>query len=86
MARPDGYDKPEKPEATPPAIDPDLKPRTAEEMAQDGEEEREPLDRRSHPDQIDTELSEKLKKRQARDGGGEQSHDSARPETLLPPD
>jgi len=86
MARPDGYDRPEKPEATPPAIDPDVNPRTSREMKEDGEHEGEALGHRSDPDQIDTELSETLKKRQARDGGGEQHHDSARPETLLPPD
>ncbi len=86
MARPDGYDKPIKTQTTPPAIDPDVKPRTFQEMKADGESEGEVLGHRSDPDEIDTELSETMKKRQARDGLGENGHDSAKPETLLPPD
>ncbi|MGB7372008.1 hypothetical protein [Erythrobacter sp.] len=86
MARPDGYDKPRKPEATPPAIDPDAKPKSSGEMESEGEREGDVLKGRSNPDEIDTELSDELKKRQARDGSGEQALDSSSPETLLPPD
>jgi len=86
MPKPEGYDKPHKPKATPPAIDPDADPKSSEEMEAEGESEGPALGHRSDPDEINTELSDELKKRQARDGSGEQSLDSSRPETLLPPD
>ncbi len=86
MSQRDDYEKPRIPPATPPVIDPDAEPKSSEEMEQEGEEEGEPLGNRSDPDQIDTEMSDKLRKRQDRDGGGESEHDSASPETLLPPD
>lgn len=86
MARPEGYDKPRTPPGTPPVIDPDAKPKSSEEMEADGEEEGDVLGNRSDPDEIDTELSETLRKRQDRDGAGEEELDSMTPETLLPPD
>lgn len=86
MARPEGYDKPRTPPGTPPVIDPNVAPKSSDEMEGDGEEEGEVLGNRSDPDEIDTELSETLRKRQDRDGGGEEKHDSASPEALLPPD
>lgn len=86
MARPEGYDKPHIPDDTPPAIDPDVKPKTSEEMEEDGEEEDQPLGNRSDPDQIDTELSEKLRKRDKREGEGEEGLDSSGDAPLLPPD
>lgn len=86
MPDPDGYDRPAKPEATPPAIDPDMKPKTSSEMEAEGEREGQTLRHRSHPDEIDTELSDRLRKRQSRDGEGEQTLDASKPETLLPPD
>jgi hypothetical protein len=86
MPRPEGYETPRTPPATPPVIDPDAEPKSAEEMEADGEREGEVQGHRSDPEQIDTELSETLKQRQARDGAGEEELDAMTPETLLPPD
>lgn len=85
MAR-DDFDTPRIPPGTPPAIDPDAAPKTSAEMEAEGEEEGEVLGHRSDPDQIDTELSDKLKRRDARDGMGEEGLDEAPPEAMLPPD
>lgn len=85
MSSRDDYDKPRIPPGTPPVIDPNAKPKTAREMEEDGEEEGEVLGHRSNPDEIDTELSEKLRKRQDRDGKGEQALDTMNAETKLPP-
>lgn len=65
------YDKPRTPPATPPVIDPNVKPKTAAEMAEEGETEGEVIGHSSHPDAIDTELSDELVERNARDGLGE---------------
>ena len=69
----DNYDTPKTPPATPPTIDPEVKPKTAAEFADEGDKEGDVLGNRSDPDQIDTELSEKLRQRNNRDGEGEQS-------------
>ena len=75
----DNYDTPRTPPATPPTIDPDVKPKTAAEMEAEGETEGEVLGHRSDPDEIDTELSDKLVDRDKNDGMGEASLN-------LPPD
>ena len=87
MSRPEGYDKPHIPDDTPPAIDPDVEPRSSEEMEEDGEsEEDQPLGNRSDPDQIDTEMTEKLRRREDRAGDGEKGLDHSGDVTKLPPD
>ena len=65
------YETPKTPPATPPVIDPNVKPKTAAEFEADGEREGEVLGHRSAPDEIDTELSDELVKRNERDGLGE---------------
>jgi hypothetical protein len=56
-----------------------VKPKTAAEMKDEGETEGEVLGHRSDPDEIDTELSDKLVESDKRDGIGE-------PTINLPPD
>ena len=73
------YETPRTPPATPPTIDPNVKPKTAAEMEEEGETEGDVLGHRSDPDEIDTELSDKLVERDKRDGIGE-------PTINLPPD
>lgn len=73
------YDTPKTPPATPPVIDPKVEPKTAAEMEADGETEGEVLGHRSDPDEIDTERSDALTKRDKLDGAGEMMLD-------LPPD
>lgn len=78
----DPYEQPLTPPATPPVIAPNVKPKTAAERAANGDCEGDVAGNRSKPAQIDTDLSEKLLRRQKRDGAGEAEHDSASPETL----
>ena len=65
------YETPRTPPTTPPTIDPNVKSKTAAEMEDEGETEGEVLGHRSDPDEIDTELSDKLVERDKRDGIGE---------------
>lgn len=74
------YDTPRTPPDTPPVIDPDVDPKTAAEMEKDGETEGDVQGERSSSDQIDTELSDKLVRRDKRDGAGEAALDE------MPPD
>ena len=57
-------------------------------MEEDGEAEGETLDQRDTPDEIDIETEKALMPAMdgGRDGKGEQGLDTARAETLLPPD
>lgn len=82
------YDKPKVPPATPPVIDPNVSPVEARELAQrDGDSESSGSVEATEKDAAErTELNKRLAKRGARDGMGEQGHDAATPETLLPPD
>ncbi|GMM92449.1 hypothetical protein [Qipengyuania sp. MTN3-11] len=73
------YEQPKTPPATPPTIDPEVKPKTAAEMEAEGETEGEVLGHRSEPDEIDTERSDDLVKRDKQDGAGEMALN-------LPPD
>ncbi|MEE4201410.1 hypothetical protein [Erythrobacter sp.] len=90
MARDKDYDTPRTPPATPPVIDPDAKPVPPEELAKDGDRTGDiqgtAKGERADPAEIDVELLQTLKTQQAREGAGEQAHDAATPETLLPPD
>lgn len=86
MARPEGYDNPRTPRGTPPVIDPDARPKSPEEMEAEGEAEGDVIGNRADPGATDTGLSDTLRKRQDRDGAGEEELDSMTPETLLPPD
>ena len=74
-----GYDTPRTPPATPPVVDPEVEPKSAAEMEAEGESEGDVLGHRSNPDEIDTELTDKLTWRDRQDGTGEMALN-------LPPD
>jgi len=69
----------------PPAINPDAKAKSSDTMKAEGEQESETLQDRGTSDAHETQLSNKLARRQQRDGAGEQKLDPMKPETLLPP-
>ncbi len=82
------YDTPKVPPATPPVIDPDVDPIDARELAQDdGDSDHDGSTLAGEKKAAErTALNERLAKRDARDGMGEQGMDATSPETLLPPD
>lgn len=82
------YEQAKIPPATPPVIDPDVDPVDARELAQrDGDSDSGGSAEASEKEAAErTELNERIAKRIARDGMGEQAHDAATLETLLPPD
>ena len=68
------YDKPETPEGTPPVIRPD------------SAKDRQGTDREGTDREAREKLEERQRKREDREGAGEEELDSMRPETLFPPD
>ena len=74
------YDKPSTPANTPPAIDPDVKPKTSAEMESEGEREDGILEHKSDEAEIEVERALGDAQQGGRDGAGEAALDT------LPPD